>query len=380
MGTRVSAFVSRNSIARLGVLVALAATGCGSAGEPGEQVGSSDEAAKVCASGNVINGVDVSHWDGTIDWTKVKAAGIDFAIAKATETTNYTDNTFATNRQNAEAAGVVFGAYHFFRANADPTAQADYFVKTIGSVKPGEITPVLDLETTDGQSGSTIGSRAATFLQAVEAATGHVPMIYTSPSFYTSTLGSPAALAAYPLWIANWQVTCPDVPSPWTDWSVWQDSDSGSISGIPTATDTDKFDGTVADLQCVGVKCATGQCVAGVCSGGTGGTGGTGGATGGAGGATGGTGGATGGAGGATGGAGGATGGAGGAGGASGGTGGTGGKATGGTGGTTVKSGTSPANDSGCGCRVPARSPDDSGIAFLALAAALASLRRRRVR
>jgi lysozyme len=278
-----------------GALVALGAlslglSACGPASDPAaEAIGTVVEPVTVCPSGNVIHGVDVSHWDGSINWSQAHGDGIDFTIAKATEAADYTDDTFAANRQNAEAAGVVFGAYHFFRANVDPTEQANYFLGVIGSVEAGEISPTLDLETTDGMGASTIASRAATFLQVVQQQTGRVPMLYTSPSFYTGTLGAPASLAPYLLWIANWEVNCPDVPSAWSDWTVWQSADNGTVAGIPTTnnTDLDEFDGTVEELQCAGVQCASGTCVAGVCTGGggSGGAGGTG-ATGGAGGTT----------------------------------------------------------------------------------------------
>jgi lysozyme len=339
-------------LSALGCLL-LSASGCGPAAErESESVAATSEAVTVCAQGNVIEGVDVSHWDGTIDWGQVHSAGIAFAIAKATEADGYVDPTFDTNRQNAEAAGVAFGAYHFFRANVDPTTQANHFLDTIGSVEPGEISPTLDLETTDGEGGSTIAQRAVTFMQVVQAQTGRVPMVYTSPSFFNSTIGAPDSFAPFLLWIANWQVSCPDVPSVWSDWTAWQYTDSGSVSGISTAVDRDQFDGTVDELQCAGVTCATGTCVAGRCVGGGGGAGGA--DTGGAGGT-----------------AGADTGGAGGAG------------AGGGQGATGVGAAFGqwvngiPGENSGCSCHaIPAVTP--RGPWLLAWLAALAPLVRRR--
>src|SRR5258708_3344786 len=74
----------------------------------------------VCAKGAVTKGVDVSHYDGTIDWVAAHGAGIDYAFMKATESTGFVDPTFAANFKNAKAAGVIPGAYHFFRGNVDP--------------------------------------------------------------------------------------------------------------------------------------------------------------------------------------------------------------------------------------------------------------------
>src|ERR1700730_17095158 len=95
-------------------------------------VGEATSDVKVCAKGTVVKGVDVSHYDGTIDWVAAHGAGIDFAFMKATESTGFPAPTFPANWKNAIAAGVIPGAYHFFRGNVDPTAQADFFVQTAG--------------------------------------------------------------------------------------------------------------------------------------------------------------------------------------------------------------------------------------------------------
>jgi lysozyme len=261
----------RRVLSGVGVLVLV---GCG--GNPGvdEPLETTSDEVKVCATNTITEGIDVSHWQETIDWTAVKADGIDFAIVKASEATDYVDDRFATNRAQAKAAGVAFGAYHFFRADEDPTVQAQHFASVLGTVETGEITPVLDLETADGESANTIVERALTFLQVLQSLTGRVPMIYTSPSFFDDTLNAPASLGGYPLWIANWETSCPTVPSAWADWSVWQSTDSGSVNGIDGPVDLDHFDGSVNELLCVGVECATGACEAGVCPTASGGTGG----------------------------------------------------------------------------------------------------------
>jgi lysozyme len=226
---------------------------------PAEDLGQVSQATKVCPGATVVQGVDVSHYDGTIDWTKVKASGRDFAIMKATETTTYVDPTFATNWTGAKNAGVVRGAYHFFRANVDPIAQADWFLAKLGPVEAGDLPPTLDLETTDGQTGATIAANAIKWLDHVAAKTGVKPILYTSPSFVTGTLGSPAGFETHAtLWVANWGVTCPDVPTPFTKWSFWQNSSTGTVTGIPaTAVDLDQFDGTLAQLKAFAIQPAT---------------------------------------------------------------------------------------------------------------------------
>lgn len=328
-------------------LSALCLWGCGS--DPVmERTEQTTEPVKVCAMSTVIEGIDVSHWQDAIDWPSVKADGVDFAIAKATEATDYIDPTFDTNRADAQAAGIAFGAYHFFRSDEDPTVQAQHFATTMGSVETGEITPVLDLETADGEGAATIVERAVTFLQVLQSLTGRVPIIYTSPSFFESTLGAPQELGGYPLWIANWETSCPTVPGAWADWSVWQYTDSGSVNGIGGAVDRDQFDGSVNELLCVGVECETGTCEAGVCpSASTGGSGGGGGSAGqSSGGSP-----------------------------ALGGAGGLGGEA--GAPPPSVSKASGSDDDGGCGCRTPQQSPENAWH-WLVLAIAIGSLRRRR--
>jgi lysozyme len=236
------------SLVPLGAALLLATVGC--VGRSGIDIGESASGLSVCAKGTVTKGVDVSHYDGTIDWAAAHGAGVAFAFMKATENTNFVDPQFATNWKGAGANGVIRGAYHFFRPAADATAQADYFVKTAGIPGPGDLPLTIDLEVTDSVAAATVASGALTFLARVEQLTGKKPIVYTSASFLSS-IGSPAGFAAYTLWVANWQVSCPKVPSPpWSDWTFWQDSSTATVAGIPaTMVDSDQFNGTLSDLQ-----------------------------------------------------------------------------------------------------------------------------------
>jgi len=95
-----------------------------------------------------LEGIDVSHWQNTIDWSKVAAAGKSFAIIKATESTDYTDPLYATNHMRAKAAGLWTGAYHFAQpslAANDAILEADYFVSVI-NLGAHDLIPALDLE------------------------------------------------------------------------------------------------------------------------------------------------------------------------------------------------------------------------------------------
>ncbi len=232
----------------VGAAVLLVCAGCVGAAPIG--VDDVTSGLSVCAKGSVVKGVDVSHYDGTIDWAAVHGAGIDFAFMKATETTNFVDPQFATNWKNAGANGVIRGAYHFFRASADATAQADYFVQQAGVPAAGDLPLTLDLETLDGVAPATVATDALTFLARVQEKSGRTPIVYTSASFLSS-IGNPAGFGAYTLWVANWQVSCPSIPSPpWSDWTFWQNSSTGTVAGISgSAVDLDQFNGTLGDLQ-----------------------------------------------------------------------------------------------------------------------------------
>jgi hypothetical protein len=134
-------------------------------------------------------GLDVSNYQGTINWTKVANAGYRFAFGKATEGTSYNDKTYAKNRNGSEAAGLVFGAYHFARpggksfalATAGAIRQANHFL-AVAQPQPGELPPVLDLEQTGSLSKQRLLGWALAWLDQIYARTGVEPFVYTSRS------------------------------------------------------------------------------------------------------------------------------------------------------------------------------------------------------
>lgn len=227
------------------LLALVVLTGCSA----GEETGSSGAAVTVCGT-TTVKGIDVYHGDNggvAIDWNNVKSDGISFAFAKATESTNFTDPMFATNWAGMKAAGLVRGAYHFFHADVDGALQASFFLSTVGTLEPGDLV-ALDLETANNQSQATIVSRAEAFLSAVQKATGTTPLLYVSPAFLSSYTG----FGSYYLWIANYGVSCPDVPSAWSTYTFWQSTGSGSLSALSGSVDLDSFNGTLTQLESLG--------------------------------------------------------------------------------------------------------------------------------
>jgi len=206
-----------------------------------------------------VPGIDVSYWDAGIDWPKVRATGQRFVVAKATEGISYKDPTFDDNWFGAKSAGLLRGAYHFFRCNVDAKKQADYFIDYVKTVKDnGELPPVLDLETHDGMTKEKIVPAVKIWLDRVESAFGKKPIIYSGQYFLQDYLvvaggGPPAWAKDYPLWLAQYpnqyvEGMKPALPRGWFNWTIWQYSDKGKVNGINASVDMNIFNGTLEEL------------------------------------------------------------------------------------------------------------------------------------
>ena len=193
-----------------------------------------------------LPGIDVSDHQGQVNWPAVAEAGIKFAFTKATEGATFVANTFAENWVAMQAAGIVRGAYHFFRPFRDPEAQARNLLQT-AQLGLGDLPAVLDIEVRDGVDPGTIIDRMKDWLDIVEAGTGRKPLVYTSPGFW-QTLGSPR-FSDYPLWIAHHGRNWPTIPRGWTTFAFWQYSSSGELAGITGRVDLDVFNGSPDDLE-----------------------------------------------------------------------------------------------------------------------------------
>jgi GH25 family lysozyme M1 (1,4-beta-N-acetylmuramidase) len=203
------------------------------------------------APGARLRGIDVSHYQGRIDWRRVARSGHHFAIAKATEGRTYIDRTYLRNKVLAEANGLAFGAYHFARPDPKPNdavREANHFLD-VARLEPGNVIPVLDLETTGGLSHRRLTRWILTWLRRVHERIGVRPMVYTSPRGWAERTGNTTAVAeaGYDvLWVAHWGVREPALPARnWggNGWSLWQRSDCGSVPGIRGCVDVNQLAG-----------------------------------------------------------------------------------------------------------------------------------------
>jgi lysozyme len=201
-----------------------------------------------------LTGIDVSHFQGRVDWQAVKAAGCSFAFAKATEGTNVTDPYFAANWAGMKEAGLLRGAYHFYRAGEPAEEQAAHFLSTV-RFEPGDLPPVLDIEVNDGVTGQPLVGGVQLWLDAVEPVAGATPVIYTNAPFWDAHFAG-GGFSQYPLWIAHYTDAPAPAPLPegWAVWTFWQYSQSLTVGGVSGPADHDYFNGTAADLQALAVK------------------------------------------------------------------------------------------------------------------------------
>lgn len=219
-------------------------------------------------------GVDVSTFQGTVNWNSMKSAGVEFGFAKATEGVDFTDTRFVQNMNGARAAGVPIGPYHYGRPDsfegtlADPVKidainEANDFVDAIEPFYndyPGAyLRPVLDVEelpstaeiNTVSEQRSYLSDWINDFASVVVDRLGVEPIIYLNANYANNYVDS--TIADYDLWIARWTYNTNNRPTnanlgAWDDWDFWQWSDSESIGG-ESPVDANLFRGTVNDLQ-----------------------------------------------------------------------------------------------------------------------------------
>jgi GH25 family lysozyme M1 (1,4-beta-N-acetylmuramidase) len=182
-------------------------------------------------SASNVKVIDVSHHQGTINWSLVKADGVQGVFIKATEGKTVLDDKFDVNAKGAAASDLAIGFYHYAHPeNNDALSEAAKFANTVKGYK-AVFPHVLDVEGEASKVGvGKLSAWCAAWLQEVERLTGHPAMVYTGASFAKTYLGK--RVAPWPLWIAHYGATTPMANSTWDKWSVFQYTSSGAVKGI----------------------------------------------------------------------------------------------------------------------------------------------------
>ncbi|MBZ9874122.1 glycoside hydrolase family 25 protein [Mesorhizobium sp. BR1-1-9] len=192
-----------------------------------------------------VHGVDVSRWQGNVNWEKLRAQGANFAYIKATDGGDHLDPMFMKNWRNADAAGLKRGAYHFFYWCRTAGEQADWFIRNVPKVD-GALPPVIDVEW-NGESNckrrpsrEKVLEKMQVFMDKLERHYGQRPIIYTAPDFYRDNLRG--EFLDYPFWLRA-VAQHPSKVYPGRKWLFWQYSGSGLSHGVTGRIDLNVFHG-----------------------------------------------------------------------------------------------------------------------------------------
>ncbi|MGI4739295.1 MAG: glycoside hydrolase family 25 protein [Janthinobacterium lividum] len=194
-------------------------------------------------AGYSVHGIDVSTYQGRIDWPEVARQRVRFAFIKASEGATLRDSRFRRNWQQARAAGILSGAYHYFQPNRDGGVQARLFISTV-PLRPGDLPPVLDVEASRFHDVAEMRLEVRQWLDAVEAHYHVRPILYSNYTFYRHYLAG--HFDDYPLWLAHYEVERPTLPA--SRWIIWQHSDESYVPGIRGTVDFNVFQGSYAAL------------------------------------------------------------------------------------------------------------------------------------
>lgn len=192
-------------------------------------------------AGTVYEGIDVSAYQGIIDFKQVKDAGIDFVYIKASEGENIVDEYFLRNYEQARENGLNIGFYHYVdaRTTEEAIAEAEHFANTIAGTVP-TCKLAMDFESFGNLSNSEINEISKVFLSRAQELTNKEMVIY-SDTYSATTVFSQELANEYPLWVAQYYVDNPSDNGKWQTWEGFQYTDRGEVPGINGYVDRDKF-------------------------------------------------------------------------------------------------------------------------------------------
>lgn len=195
-----------------------------------------------------VHGIDVSKYQGLVDWSQVRDSGVQFAWIKATEGGDNIDDRFADNWNGAAAAGIPRGAYHFVYWCRSPAEQMANFERNV-PVDDSALPPVLDVELTPTSPTckrtlyrEPVLAEMRQMLEEMERHYGKKPVIYSTVDFYAGILAG-GGLSDYPIWVRSTKYH-PSVKYPGRKWHFWQYQSDGRIDGIQGKVDRNAFFGS----------------------------------------------------------------------------------------------------------------------------------------
>ena len=200
--------------------------------------------------GYEIHGIDISHYQGDIDWDDLRNAMIEgcplrFIVIKATEGSSRVDEKFNDNFYMAREYGYIRGAYHFWSNKSTAREQAYFFLNKV-RLEDGDLPPVLDVEhKPKDRSAEDFQRDILTWLHIVEDKYHVKPIIYTYYKFKEKYLNAPV-FDDYPYWIAHYYVDKVEYKG---EWKFWQHTDVGRLPGIKGYVDFNIYNGSYYDLR-----------------------------------------------------------------------------------------------------------------------------------
>lgn len=191
-----------------------------------------------------VEGVDVSHHQGKIDWNQVKKqTDIRYAYIKATEGNDFVDKLFLVNWANARKAGLYTGAYHYFSMGSSPEQQAKNFIKTVPKEKKS-LPPVIDVEISLHYNKQQVRNALQSLISILEKNYQKKPILYVTYNTYHSYIKGYFPNSR--IWIRDIYFY-PDIGD--KDWFIWQFNSRGMVDGIPTYVDINVLNGSDQTLR-----------------------------------------------------------------------------------------------------------------------------------
>jgi len=200
-----------------------------------------------------IFGIDVSQYQGTIDWENLEAIEeqfeIKFVVVRATAGSKKVDRNFKKNWKNLSSTVYIQGAYHYYRPDENSTDQANNFIKNV-KLRKGHLPPILDIEKMPkGQSMDKLKKGLQNWLTIVEKQFGVKPIIYTGEKYFEDFLQED--FPNYKFWIANYNPLKEKIED---EYLMWQFTEKAQLHGVNELVDVNVFNGNVDDLKNVCIK------------------------------------------------------------------------------------------------------------------------------